>query len=427
MAAEHLHPLRGNGLIVLQVAQDNEQRAVDTLTLIGCHAGHGGVRNTIGIGALIVNAYEAAHIDHGFQGLLAVNPVGKEDAGRAGHGQQVGIGSQCVLLQRILGGIGAALGVVILNEGHCQTAIGAILVVVADEWPVAVVLLRQAVPLPIVGSIAHRVAELKVEGCRCLLGGIDPVANGLRTVPAFADAVGGVAVLVVLLRIGAAVALDHVVAETHVAQVFEQHLQIGLHGVLHVGAGVVEVAHAIPTFASVLVAQADAKTIGLGLSLAIVVVRADVGGGHGVGDALVSLGGESEPAVVALAVVDDDVGNGAYAIVAESLDERAQFLLGAEGGVVVGEPVEVVVTHGLTAAVCALGQPDEREILAELLGLRLQHVPVGGIEGVPVEALQHDALVLGGPAIGSAERSPGSSQEGEHEQEGEGKEGALEP
>ena len=141
----------------------------------------------------------------------------------------------------------------ILNEGHCQTAIGAILVVAADEWPVAIVLLCQAVPLTIVSGIAHRVTELEVESGRCLFGRIDPVANGLRAVPAFTDAVGWVAVLVVKLRVGAAIAFHHVIAEAHIAKVFEQHLQISLHGVLHVRAGVVEVAHAVPSFSGIII------------------------------------------------------------------------------------------------------------------------------------------------------------------------------
>ena len=92
----------------------------------------------------------------------------------------------------------------------------------------------------------------------------------------------------------------------------------------------VEVAHAVPALTGVLVAKAYAKTVGLGFGLSFVVVRTNIGGTHRVGDTLVSFSRESEPAVVALAMVDDDVGDGADAIVFKGLDEIAQLLFGTK-------------------------------------------------------------------------------------------------
>ena len=188
----------------------------------------------------------------------------------------------------------------------------------------------QAIPLPIVSGVAHGIAELEVESGRCLLGGIDPVADGLCAVPAFTNTVGWIAVFIVKLCVGAVVAFHHIITEAHIAKVFKQHLQIGLHGVLHVRAGVVEVAHAVPAFTGVLITKAYTKTVGFCFGLAIVVVRANISGTHGVGDSLVSFCWEAEPAVVALAMVDDDVGDGADTIIFKDLDEIAQLLFGTK-------------------------------------------------------------------------------------------------
>ena len=382
IARQHLHPLGFGGFVVFQIAHDDEQRAVGSLRLVGRYGADGRIGNAVFVSAFVVDAHELAHVDHRLQLLLVGLPVREEDAGRSGHREQVGIGGERVFPERVLLGVGASLGVVILDEGHGQTAVVAILVVARHERPVVVVALCQSVPLAVVGGVAHGVAELEVEGCRGFSRGINPVADGLRAVPALAHAELRAGRLVVELRVGAIVALHHVVAEADVAEILEQHFQVGLHRVLHVLARVVEVGHSVPVFARV------------GSTCAAVSLH-HVGRAHLVGHALVGLSGEVEIlARQRLAMVHNHVGDGADAVVAKRLDERAQFLLGAERGIVVREPIEVVVAHRQSAAIRALRQPYEVEILAEFGGLLLQVRPFCGVERVPVEALQHHALVF---------------------------------
>ena len=63
----------------------------------------------------------------------------------------------------------------------------------------------------------------------------------------------GLGTFVVHLCKAGAVAFHHVVAETDVAEVVEQEVEIGLDNLLHVLALVVKVTHAAPAFASVVV------------------------------------------------------------------------------------------------------------------------------------------------------------------------------
>ena len=318
VARKHFHPFGFGRFVVFQVAHDHEQRAVGSLCFIGCHRTDGGVGNAVGIGAFVVDSHELAHANHRLNLTFVSLPVGEEHAGRSRHRQQIGVGGECVFFQWVLFGIGATLGVVVFDEGDSVAAIGRV-IVVADERPVVVVALRQTVPLSVVGGIAHGVAELEIEGCRGFSRCVDPFADGRGAVPALADAESGVGRLVVEFRVGACIAFHHVVAETHVAEVVEQHVQIGFHRVLHVLARVVEVGHTVPVFARV---GSTRSTVGLH----------HVGSAHRVGHALVSLCREVEIlACQRLAMVHHHVGDGSDAIVAERLDERTQFGLGAEG------------------------------------------------------------------------------------------------
>ena len=156
----------------------------------------------------------------------------------------------------------------------------------------------------------------------------------------------------------------------------------------------VQVAHAVPSLASVLVGS-HLMSIAGGL-----VVGADVVVGHLVGYALVGLSREVGPRGEAAAVVDDHVGDGLDAVVLEGLDECAQLLLGAEAAVVVSrEPIEVVVAHRLPSAIAALRQPHQVEGALQLVGLCRQFCPLTVVVAVPVESLQHHATVLRGPAL----------------------------
>ena len=144
-----------------------------------------------------MQSHGVAHVNHGLDVALAVYPVRQEHAGRAVHGQQVGIGGQCVLLQGVLFCIAAPLRIVILHEGDRITAIGPAVGVAADQGPAAIVLLPKATPVVVVDGIADGIAELEVEGGTGLARCVYPVLDGVGVVPAFAYAVLGLGVFVV--------------------------------------------------------------------------------------------------------------------------------------------------------------------------------------------------------------------------------------
>ena len=168
-----------------------------------------------------------------------------------------------------------------------------------------------------------------------------------------------------------------------------------LDDALHVLTLVVEVTHARPVIAGVFV-FAEAIAVGCGpfLGLAAIVVGADVGGEHLVVLTVIGFLGEVNPIGDIAAVVDDDIGDGAESEGLEGLDHRTQLGFVAEGAVVVVEPPEVVVAHGLCAAVAALGNPDEVEGAGEVIGLLLEERPTGVFIRVPVESLEHHTSIV---------------------------------
>ena len=70
------------------------------------------------------------------------------------------------------------------------------------------------------------------------------------------------------------------------------------------------------------------------------------------------------------------------------------------------EPEAGVVAHRLSLGVmvfrglAALGNPDEVEVLRQFVGLAFQDCPLRVGIAVPVESLQHHALIVFWPALG---------------------------
>ena len=317
----------------------------------------------------------------------------EEDAGCARHGQQEGVGSQGVARDGVLVGSGALLRVVVLDEGHGKLAV----VGVADEAAAG-----ELRPVALVDGVAHGVAEGEVEGCALALCTGNPALHGRSVaVPVFAHGVFHTGRRIVVGHVASGKAFYHVVAESRVAEVLEEELFVGFHDGLHVCTLVVKVAHAAPVVALVVVlAQGHSFLAGFRGCGAPVVVGCDVGGLQLVGDALVGLLGEAEPAL-GVVVIDDHVGDGAQPLLLEGGYHGAQLLLGAEAGVLI-EVVVGCVTHNIIGlkAFAALRYPDKTEVAGQLVGLTLELGPPAGIIAVPIESLQHHAFVAGGPSLG---------------------------
>ena len=113
--------------------------------------------------------------------------MGEEDTRRTRHSQQIGIGSQCVFLYRVLSGIGTLLGVVVLDKGYSPLFVSTAIIVAADQWPVTIVLLSQFAPVIVVDGITYCITELEVEGCASLASTLNPVLDSVGAVPALTD------------------------------------------------------------------------------------------------------------------------------------------------------------------------------------------------------------------------------------------------
>ena len=236
----------------------------------------------------------------------------EEDARRAGHGKHIGIGGLDILVDGVLGVVRVTvLRVVVLDKGHRVAAI-----ICIHVQTVA----REACPIVVVHRIANGVAEGEVKS-RTLhhsthLGAVNPRFHGTQVaVPILAHRIGRRGIGIIQSGVAGGITPGHVVAETRIAQVIEQHAQVGLDGGLHVTAGVVQVAQSAPVLTAVVVgAQRAAVTVGPVKRGPAIVVAADVGRLQAVSRALVDLGGECDPVGDALAVVDDHIGNSADAL-----------------------------------------------------------------------------------------------------------------
>ena len=132
-------------------------------------------------------------------------------------------------------------------------------------------------------GISYHVADREVEGCTCdfiiNLGSFEPVLDyGYISIPIFSYGISWLGSIVVDASKLAAVSLYHIIAESGIAEVVEEHVEISLHDGLHVLAVVVEVAHAAPVVAGIIVAaELYALFICLFLGLSAIIVGTDIG------------------------------------------------------------------------------------------------------------------------------------------------------
>ena len=211
-------------------------------------------------------------------------------------------------------------------------------------------------------SFVELVLQGEVEGSRCLARAVDPPGDGLLAVPVFAHAELRLAVFVVHLGVLRAVALHHVEAEAHIANLLQEELAVGLTVLLHVRTLVVEVATAREVVARVVVGtHLDAFRCGV----SAIVVLSDISRGQLVGLSVerVFLRGEVSPVGYAVAVVDNQVHDDARSLFLERLNHVEQ-LLGLSEGAIVIVPIDGVVAHALRLlAIARIRYPYQVEIL----------------------------------------------------------------
>ena len=215
----------------------------------------------------------------------------------------------------------------VFNKGNGVAAVG----IVVDERHIALrIVLSEVAPVAGIGGVVHHILELKIKGSTALSGGVDPVGNRTRVVPTFAYREADACSIVVIAHMRAVETLDHIVAEADIAEVVNQKALVSLDNTLHVGALMVEVAHAREVLSLVVVAaQRDAVALCLrrrGVACIVcVVVGNDVGSLQLVRFCAVRLAWKTPPAI-GLVVVNHHVGNGSYAVRPERIDERTQLI-----------------------------------------------------------------------------------------------------
>ncbi len=352
-----------------------------------------------GDGALVVHASSATTLNHVGDGSLVALVVRVVDTRCARQSQDGSVSGHEVAVVDFL--IAIATRVVVVDEGHC-------IAVVTHVGAQALVV--EGAPGAVAGIVEFEL-EREVEGGTLnlvdagvpLVGVVEPLAQQVGVaIVILAYAVGGLNLVVIHASVVARIALGHVQTESGITQVVLQEVHVGDHVGLRGGVGVVQVARAIEVLTLVgctssLVASGHALVGAANLRVLGAVPR------HGVFLARVLAGnrfvGEVGPTRSTILVVDDQVLDDAGVLALVGGNHAAQVGLAAET-TVVGKPVHGRVTHGPGGATfldaCRVGNPDEVEHVAQLIGSIVKHIPCDAIT-VPIEPLKHHAAVVGWP------------------------------
>ena len=178
IAVQNTHPLCLRRLTV-SAAYIHKQVTLSTGNVVGkvslCAA-------EVHIIALVGYSGSLAGVNHSLNLSRISEIMGIEDARSARHGEQVGVGSQCIFLYRIRGVTGCRttiLHVMILDE--CDSILT---VVGIMNKVVGAVELR---PVIAVNGITNAIAELEVESSALLSCSVDPILNSRVGIPALTD------------------------------------------------------------------------------------------------------------------------------------------------------------------------------------------------------------------------------------------------
>ena len=227
----------------------------------------------------------------------------------------------------------------ILYKGNSILTITAILIVLANEWPVTFILFTQIGPISLINGIAHSITELKVESCTGVPSSINPVLDGIAAIPTFTYGELRFRVFIIHLGIFGTITFHHIVTESGITQIVEQELQVGLDGSLHILALVIQVTQAVPTFAGILILTY------LVTFCSRFIVRAYIFIGQSVIHVFIGFCGEIVPSGQCATMVDNHIGNGTNAFILKGFYQRAQLLFAAERAVIVSKPIQGVITH----------------------------------------------------------------------------------
>ena len=200
----------------------------------------------------------------------------EEDTGSTRHGKNIGITSLNIVADRILLLVSTAvLSIMILDKGHRVAAI-------IGLHAQALVGAAQVSPIIVVDRVTDGVTEGEVKRgtlhCAIHLCTVNPTLDCTKvTIPIFTHREFRLGIGIVHTRVHGSVALGHIVAVSGIAQVIEQHFQIGLYILLNVSATVIQVAHTAPVLTGIkIIAQALAVLTRPVLGGTTIIILADI-------------------------------------------------------------------------------------------------------------------------------------------------------
>ena len=138
-------------------------------------------------------------------------------------------------------------------------------------------------------------------------------------------------------------------------------------------------------------------------SLSAIIVLANVRSPHLVGFPVISLGRKVHPRAVnaqIVSMIDDDIGNKASSSFPIGCNHASEFPFRAKRTLLV-EIIDGHITHRIVVGIAptTLRNPDQLKVWSNLVSLSLELRPRGLVIGIPIETLQHNPLIIIGPAL----------------------------
>ena len=143
-----------------------------------------------------------------------------ENARCSGHCQEISIGCQCVLTDRVWGVTArrpSVLNIMIFNKGYGILLISTIIYI----KPCRSCIIKNT-PIILINSITNSIAESKVEGSTTFSCGINPRLYSFRiAVPILTYRVLYVCCCIIITNMRSAKSLHHIISETSITKVIE--------------------------------------------------------------------------------------------------------------------------------------------------------------------------------------------------------------
>ena len=208
--------------------------------------------------------------------------------------------------------------------------------------------------------------EREVESGRCAACTFNPVDDIVVAVPIFTDRELSLYRFVVCFDVACTETFHHIITPAHIAEIIVKEIEISLDVALHFRICVVQVAATVEVVTGVVVTGRFRLTFSTGHFIVFTYgIETEL-----ISFALIFFSREIIPVGSTVTVVDYHIFNNSRSEIAECANHVAQFLFRSERRVVIGKPINRIVSHTwIRTRATAVWHPNQIEIIGKFTGL----------------------------------------------------------